>query len=495
MAQRWSDDRGTIDSDPLVTNQRFLVSFGATSQPAGLVGVVAKLLSPSRSPFALLHASEATDRVALSRLLGLAALDDAHEVIHATVMPMRPGFAVLRDDGSFRHQVTRSFAPWVTAEVSRLSRRMLPYAAQMLEQASTGVGPYLRSPGPGTPFSENELGLFEFDLPDVPVDLTGMRLAWEGLERHRVVRLEYQRDRYMAHLDRKDLDIRARSLFRGQYQVDSLGRITLERTPQTHMWIDKLTEVMQEYALRGIGYEEMGRSISQEESLRRGRDVFRVAGEVTGRYRPPKDAYLVKYAPLAFASELLERGRLRMGPAASYDDPSLNSARRDDEMGRLVDWDSTILPFSEDGAVPSFKSAPRARRFETITESSRNFYVYCLSGRLLGRLFNDFEANAAVVIRDRDVFLRRLTKAVNRALPRWRLAAGPVEYFDPLNTSPSEVQIPFWKAFEYAYQEEMRIAVHPPIAVTNLNPLFLELGPLDDIAELILLPVGNAEPE
>ncbi len=122
-------------------------------------------------------------------------------------------------------------------------------------------------------------------------------------------------------------------------------------------------------------------------------------------------------------------------------------------------------------------------RFRRELES--NYYVYCLAERLSTRLLYDFEADACLIIRDPAAFLARFQTAVDEQIPGWRYLAKEVEYFDPLQVQPNEVDVLTWKHFRYAYQQEMRLAWLPPKPVRELAPLYVTLGNLEDVAELI----------
>ena len=70
--------------------------------------------------------------------------------------------------------------------------------------------------------------------------------------------------------------------------------------------------------------------------------------------------------------------------------------------------------------------------------------------------------------------------------PGWDRSVGEVEYYDPLMVRPQEVSPPMSKHFRYTYQKEVRFAWVPPSNIGHLEPLQLDIGPLTDIAELVL---------
>lgn len=487
-ARSWTDFDGQINTDPPQGEVRSLVT-GVWEKPDGLSAVLVKLLSREGLQYELFLAPRQGDRVALARLLALSIVDRRIPIIHPTVMPRRPGMAFLRDDASFRHQVTRTFAPWVLREVDRIGGDLMDEAGTLLEELRGGPATRLRPPQAGAPLLSSDGWLSEFDPPTRNVDLSGFQSDWEGLPRHALLRKEYQRDRYMAHLDREELKRRARHIFAAFYQVDERGRITLDNDdPRTLFWMDRFAEIQQEYTHRSLGHSDLGGHLGQDQSISRGlNNVFSAAGRAVASLPHPSQPYIVKYGLRQHVEQMIE-GKVRLAPAASYDDPSLNAARRDEELRRHLDFDMSILPFGTPTNSPSFVGTPATGRMRTTASFPRNFYVCCLSRRLRARLFNDFDADACLVIYDPEAFLRRFRTALATMQPDLDVNAAPVEYYDPLNVSPSEVVVPFWKHFRYACQEEVRITATPPENHSeNLAVHFLELGELRDISETLFI--------
>ena len=71
--------------------------------------------------------------------------------------------------------------------------------------------------------------------------------------------------------------------------------------------------------------------------------------------------------------------------------------------------------------------------------------------------------------------------------------------FRPPTPRSHEVDVLTWKHFRYAYQKEMRLAWLPPKPVWELAPLYITMGNLEDVAELIrpisMTPHDAAESE
>jgi len=60
------------------------------------------------------------------------------------------------------------------------------------------------------------------------------------------------------------------------------------------------------------------------------------------------------------------------------------------------------------------------------------FLMLCVAGGYQLRLFDDFDANACLVITDSIRFLSRLKEAVGEAQPGWHSGNALVQYVDPV---------------------------------------------------------------
>ena len=92
----------------------------------------------------------------------------------------------------------------------------------------------------------------------------------------------------------------------------------------------------------------------------------------------------------------------------------------------------------------------------------------------------------AVVILDVYEFIRRVKEAVNRA--GYRLSYKSVEYYDPtvgMHTNPATLEPIFTKRNNYQEEQEFRFAIDRMLAIPT--PLELDIGPIQDIAKLIVL--------
>ena len=107
-------------------------------------------------------------------------------------------------------------------------------------------------------------------------------------------------------------------------------------------------------------------------------------------------------------------------------------------------------------------------------------------------MYCEFSANSCVVIKNMEKFQTKFNNAVEQYnqsssdMKISKLLVSPIIYYDPLKVElPTIVdEIFLTKPFRYAYQHEFRLVVLPT-KPQKLSTFFLELGPLNDIAELV----------
>ncbi len=198
--------------------------------------------------------------------------------------------------------------------------------------------------------------------------------------------------------------------------------------------------------------------------------------------------FIAKYGRNEHLNSAFRSGRLRIAPASNYLGNAHNPAVRDDELSFTF---YVHDPTSEDfEPYAEFASEPMKEHFRgsiEITETTReDYYVFCLSAAYEPRLFADFEADACLLIREPKVFLSRLMQTTKDALGARGWSFQPVTYVDPMTEKGSGTPIVFRKNFRYSYQQEWRAAWLPSRPALQLDAQFVEIGALDDIADLIV---------
>jgi len=90
------------------------------------------------------------------------------------------------------------------------------------------------------------------------------------------------------------------------------------------------------------------------------------------------------------------------------------------------------------------------------------------------------------VVRDKAAFKKRLFAAVQKEIPAEKQIDGELCYYDPYTIRREQLTPMFSKNIRHLYQNEYRFAWTMP-EDSMLAPFFVELGPLDDIAEFFEL--------
>lgn len=180
---------------------------------------------------------------------------------------------------------------------------------------------------------------------------------------------------------------------------------------------------------------------------------------------------------------MLLQGSFRFAGASTYQDPSLNSSIRDDELS------FTIYPAQESNvSLPTgVKPIPGSDWIKI--RHPTDYYVQCFSRKYALRLFDDFPGGSCLVVYDGKEFGRRLLPVLKQRFPNWIVGGFPVSYIDPDDPGSNPIVIPASKHLKYAYQNEERIICHPQTEFSqNLPPISVQIGSLEDIAEMITIP-------
>lgn len=327
-----------------------------------------------------------------------------------------------------------------------------------------------------------------------------MRTADNEKELEALVRgwnLEYAASRYLREQDEAALQRRYEDLTTNLWSTDKAGNIVRPRHRDHRLLtLSRIAHLLCEKAMR-IGEH---RFCFDEKRMRE---------HASRLYKPPmlKPPFAGELSCLAkFGSKVHIRaafcsGRLQISPAAKFADPSLNAARKDDELTHWAITPNERLAMTVYGrSVDEPEGTERELPFEG-KELLRglmvpNFYVWCCGREYDARLFHEFEADAVIVIRDIDEFRKRLASAVNEMFPQWSMSDGPVTYYDPYSVRAEQLVPLFMKHMRYLHQYEYRFAwtlppdqadaafICPPRGPSSdLEPIYPMLGPLSDIAE------------
>jgi hypothetical protein len=305
-------------------------------------------------------------------------------------------------------------------------------------------------------------------------------------------RREYRAKRYMATLTVEELNRRGADLITNIVTLTPAGQIGCQDIPDGdgQDWWRKWTHVCDEFQTR-FGPYPNGFSRELVTAARTPNATF---PEVPPAYTElmavnlQPGRFLLRFGRAGRMEAMLRTGSIQISPASSYKDPSLNAAVHDDELS----FESIAQPgvqvrvsLTPDGPWHPVGGLKEFRHKSTMRT---DYFVYCMTHTAAHRLFDDFDYDACLAITEPKEFVERLIAAVKETLPGWGVGGGSVKYADPHFAYANSLAIPMTKHFRYAYQREFRMYWLPPEPRNDLKPFLVELGSLEDCANLIVLP-------
>ncbi|MBL8569346.1 MAG: hypothetical protein JNK84_09685 [Phreatobacter sp.] len=295
-------------------------------------------------------------------------------------------------------------------------------------------------------------------------------------------RAEYQKNRYLRETHPERLAERLDALTTNLWSTDAAGDVTPPRHAAHRANILRLIlhVILEQMERDGTSQIEFNEKALREAAV--------------GAYAPPalKSPFVgppscyAKFGKRHHIQSSFERGIFRIAPASSYDDPSLNPAQADKELEHFTVTPNEQLLFKVyaldplGGEVETPVKPLELFRFMQVPD----YYVWCCALGYDARLFHEFKADAALVVRDKGVFRKRLEAAVSDIHPNITMLHGSLSYYDPYQTARSLLKPIFSKNFKYLYQNEYRFAWRTSLGTDKLEPFNIEIGPMSDIAEL-----------
>lgn len=305
------------------------------------------------------------------------------------------------------------------------------------------------------------------------------------MNRHEMIIQEYNKNRYLEHLSRQDLEDRVKDIFVNLLRFNGEGKIIPHAMSDGGgYWMAVFTHALEEMKIRFGAYPAGFTSgfIQQAPVPNPALDIAKKSASFSKMLDLSNQKIFFKMGQYEHLYDLLHNGVLRVAPASYYSDSSLNPAIRDDEL--------TITTYPSNKAMPIMGYEPPKSEFEGLevfsieAKSPTNYYVFCCSAKFNPRLPVDFSANAVLVIRDVLGFSKKLSEAMKIHLPSWVSGLGAVTYIDPLLPRSKKPVALFCKHFKYAYQNEIRFLWLPPSPIMDLSPIFLKMGSLLEYCEL-----------
>lgn len=292
---------------------------------------------------------------------------------------------------------------------------------------------------------------------------------------------EYASNSYLHHLSDENLQKRFLAIVTNSMFAD---REALPHELDEREWRELYEHIRFEYERRGLAFRDVIPVAEKLSAWPR----FDAARSAFSRYAGP-DGQLFRFSELKYLEPLLHEGIVRVFPAASYDDASLLTSQRDDELSRSILVDAAEVLIEHTGRDGVKRPIKAIGSVVVTSRSHANFYVWCTTTGFDPRLFDDFKANACLVIHDAGTFIDRMIAAMSAALPSWVGCSTLVHYFDPLRPG-NEVLSARHKDFYYAYQREYRFLwdpTGPDPQADLLQPIDVHLGNLEDVASILKL--------
>lgn len=284
---------------------------------------------------------------------------------------------------------------------------------------------------------------------------------------------QYEIYRYLSRVKELDLVARYKSIIRNMRALISPDRhiIPIQSFLSSWYWYRKEHQTRLEFFLRGT-------SVPVEPPVGI-LDNAPVAAPARPRHPNAADV-LFRYGPSQRMQAMVERGSIRIGPASFCRDLERDEARADEERAKnsFVSGRYTRIITQEGKEIPIIGDVRR-------TVSAPDYFVLCMSCDWDPTLFDDFGSDSCVIVRDPEAFAQRLELAVKLVLNDWYFHHNPVEYFDPYEMPRHQYfDASMCKDFRFAYQREYRFLWMHMDGREVDGFKFLELGPLDGIAEI-----------
>lgn len=308
------------------------------------------------------------------------------------------------------------------------------------------------------------------------------------LARHEVWRHTYLMRPYLIGAPDERIAERFRNIFMNVAEIGGSGLLQLVPLTETDEFIQTFTHMLEEFDARGPGIP-VGLVASAREPIHRYFEHGAPLGiTMLAGYQAPAGPILVKYGKREFLEPMLQTGTIRLANATSYNHSSHSDAVRDDETSRTF-----YIPTYQERIKGQTHLEMQGHRLEfgdddvVLPLVFDDYYLFSMCEQIHYRMPTDFQADAAVIIKDPELFKQRLIASFLARFPDWVPMEGKVTYYDPYRDY-TKFKIPeMAKHFGYAYQKEVRVAFRPGRRIAaNLEPLFLSVGSMTDYADLVV---------
>lgn len=303
--------------------------------------------------------------------------------------------------------------------------------------------------------------------------------------RNEVWKQQYRDSRYMQYLSAIELEERAKDILTNILLLSGKGQISLHPIDGIgEYWMILFTHIIEEFQQRYGPYPNGFTTgfIKDATIIKPSYPEQPKAKEIIDKIGGIKSNNIYKFGKAVHLNEMFARGRIRIAPASLYSDPSLNKAIRDDELSVTIKSRADRITVKHNNI-----KIPIMGNVEFRLQAQTNYFVHCFASNYTFREFDDFEADTCIIIREPVTLIEKMMSDVKQIKPDYVSFSSGVNYIDPLNVNPNEVNIFFTKHFRYSYQNEYRIIWVPNVPTMNLEAFYIEIGDMKDYAELIHL--------
>lgn len=326
------------------------------------------------------------------------------------------------------------------------------------------------------------------------LDARRMHYEWQAtqagsLRRHEAWRHAYLTNPYLTGAPDSRVEDRFCDVFMNTVELGATGLLQPVPLTENDTFMQMFGHLDEEYAGRVLGpppdaliARARAPIVNYFEDGRPPRGVAMFEG-----YTPSDTPMLVKYGKREFLEPMFRTGALRLANAGLYSQADLLDSIRDDETSRIFH-----IPTWRERLAGQDHVVVRGNRIAfndddiTLPVVFDDYYLFSLCERIHHRMASDFEADAAIVIRDPERLKRALNRAVLEQRPAIQPMSGRVIYYDPYRDYTRFRQPELAKPFRYAYQLEHRFVFRPRRRPLNgLEPMFLTIGPMTDYADLV----------
>lgn len=201
---------------------------------------------------------------------------------------------------------------------------------------------------------------------------------------------------------------------------------------------------------------------------------------------PNVGAVLFRYDKRIHIEKIAREGIIRIRPASDFREMVHDRARNDEELSKkaFLPGAHTRITTKDGRKIPVLGNVER-------TVSMPDYYLFCMALDWHPVLFNDFgDADACIVVKDAELFARRMEMAASPHLPGLYFHHHAIQYFDPYEKGLKNeyFDAAMCKDFSFAYQREYRFIWFPQSGEVPDGFKLLELGSLGNMAEVHTSP-------